>query len=223
MKVTFIGHSAIKLEGSKVVYVDPFLTGNPLTSMTLDQIECADYVAVTHDHDDHKGDGFEICKKSGAVLIGVHEISVEALNAGIKSEGMNIGGTLKFDKIDFHMVNALHSCGCGHQAGFVIEMDGVVVYHPGDTGLFGDMQIIGEFFDIDLAFLPIGDRYTMGIPSAVKAVEYLKPAKVVPMHYNTFPVIEADPEEFKNKVGNLAEVIILKPGETMDLPAPRKA
>lgn len=217
MKTTFIGHSAVKLEGDKVIYIDPFITGNPLASTTLKQVKTADYVVVTHDHDDHIGDAFAICKKTGAVLIGVHEITVDALTEGVKSEGMNIGGTLRLDGVDINMVNALHSCSCGHQAGVVIEIDGVVVYHPGDTGLFGDMKIIGEFFDIDLAFLPIGDRYTMGIPSAVKAVEYLKPKKVVPMHYNTFPIIKADPEEFKEMVGDLAEVIILNPGESIDL------
>ncbi|MGR3219016.1 MAG: metal-dependent hydrolase, partial [Candidatus Anammoxibacter sp.] len=201
MKVEFIGHSAIKLEASAVVYIDPFLTGNPLTTVSVDQIEKADYVIVTHDHDDHKGDAFEICKKTSAILIAVHEISVEAENRGIKTEGMNIGGTLRLNNIIINMVNAHHSSASGHQSGVVIEMDNKVVYHSGDTGLFGDMKIIGEFFDIDLAFLPIGDRYTMGIPSAVKAVEYLKPKKVVPMHYNTFPIIMADPNEFKEKVG----------------------
>ncbi len=217
MQVTFLGHSAVKLEGSSIVYIDPFLTGNPLSSLSIYDVNGADYVVVTHDHDDHRGDAFEICKKSGAVLVAVHEISVEALNAGIKSEGMNIGGALSFDNITINMVNALHSCGYGHQVGVVVEMDGVVIYHPGDTGLFGDMKIIGEFFDIDLAFLPIGDRYTMGIRAAVKAVEYLNPKKVVPVHYNTFPVIKADPEEFKRQVGDLAEVVILDPGKSIKL------
>ncbi|MGR3320210.1 MAG: metal-dependent hydrolase [Candidatus Anammoxibacter sp.] len=217
MKVKFIGHSAIKLEGSKVVYIDPFLTGNPLATVSVDQIDKADYVIVTHDHDDHKGDAFEICKKTDATLISVHEIAVEAEKIGVKVEGMNIGGTLRLDNIIINMVNAQHSSASGHQSGVVIEMDNNVIYHSGDTGLFGDMKIIGEFFDIDLAFLPIGDRYTMGIPSAVKAVEYLRPKKVIPMHYNTFPIITADPEKFKKMVGNLADVIIVNPGESIDL------
>ncbi len=215
MKATFIGHSAIKLEGAHIVYIDPFLTGNPLATTSVDQIDKADYVIVTHDHDDHKGDAFDICNKTGATLVGVHEVSVDAGKEGLKSEGMNIGGTLSLENINIHMVNAQHSTANGHQAGVVIEMDGATVYHPGDTGLFGDMKIIGEFFDIDLAFLPIGDRYTMGIRSAAKAVEYLKPKKVVPMHYNTFPIIMADPQEFKSKVGALAEVVILNPGESV--------
>lgn len=217
MKVTFIGHSAVKLDGSRIVYVDPFLTGNPVATVSVSQIDKADYVVVTHDHDDHKGDAFELCRSTGATLVAIHEIAVEAESAGIAVEGMNIGGTLRFEGIDINMVNAQHSCASGHQAGVVIEMDNRVVYHTGDTGLFGDMRIIGDFFNIDMAFLPIGDRYTMGIPSAVRAVEYLMPKRVVPIHYNTFPIIAADPEEFKQMVGDLSEVVIVKPGESVDI------
>ena len=217
MKVTFLGHSAVNLDGTKTIYIDPFLSDNPLAAISAEQIDKADYVIVTHDHDDHKGDAFGICKNTGAVLVSIHEIAVEAENAGIKAEGMNIGGTLKFDGLNINMVNAHHSSASGHQSGVVIEMDNKVIYHPGDTGLFGDMKIIGEFFNIDLAFLPIGDRYTMGIPSAVKAIEYLQPKKVIPMHYNTFPIIEADPQEFKNMAGDLSKVVIINPGESIDL------
>jgi len=217
MKVTFLGHSAVKLDGSSIIYIDPFLSGNPLATVSVDQIDKADYVFVTHDHDDHKGDAFAICKNTNATLVSIHETAVEAENMGIKAEGMNIGGTIRFNNLNINMVNAQHSSATGHQCGVVIEMDDFVIYHPGDTGLFGDMCLIGEFFAIDLAFLPIGDRYTMGIPSAVKAVEFLKPKRVIPMHYNTFPIIEADPEEFKNAVGNLSEVLIIKPGNTFNL------
>lgn len=220
MKATFIGHSAVKLEGSKTIYIDPFITDNPLAVISLGQINKADIVIVTHDHGDHLGNAYEICKKTGATLVSIHEIAVDASDAGIRAEGMNIGGTLRLKDVSINMVNADHSSAKGHPSGVVIEMDGTTVYHPGDTGLFGDMRIIGEFFKIDLAFIPIGDRYTMGIPSAVKAVEYLRPKKVVPVHYNTFPIIQADPEEFKRKIGDLAEVIILKPGEWIELLSP---
>ena len=217
LKTTFLGHSAVRIEGNKIIYIDPFISENPIAEISLDQINTADIVVVTHNHADHIGDAYEICKKTGAILIGIHEIAVEAENAGIQSEGMNIGGTINIEGVIINMVNANHSSLNGHPTGVVIEMEGVTIYHPGDTGLFGDMRIIGEFFDIDLAFLPIGDRYTMGTKSAVKAVEYLKPKKVVPMHYDTFPVIKADPNEFKKLVGNLAEVLILSPGKSMEL------
>jgi L-ascorbate metabolism protein UlaG (beta-lactamase superfamily) len=115
------------------------------------------------------------------------------------------------------MVQALHSAEKGDPAGVVIEMDGKTIYHAGDTGLTYDMKLIGEFFKPDLSFIPIGDRYTMGIPSAAKAVEFIQTKKVIPVHYNTFPIVSADPEEFKKIVGDKAEVIILNPGESYSL------
>ncbi len=217
IKVTFIGHSAVCIEGIKTIYIDPFLSENPFAKISPNQINTADIVVVTHNHADHIGDAYEICKKTGAVLVGIHEIAVDAENAGIQAEGMNIGGTINIEGIIVNMVNAEHSSLNGHATGIVIEIEGVIIYHPGDTGLFGDMRIIGEFFDIDLALLPIGDRYTMGIKSASKSVEYLKPKKVIPIHYNTFPVIQADPNEFKNLVANMAEVLILAPGEHIEI------
>jgi L-ascorbate metabolism protein UlaG (beta-lactamase superfamily) len=112
------------------------------------------------------------------------------------------------------MVQAWHSAEKGDPTGVVVELDGKSLYHAGDTGLTYDMKLIGEFFSPDLSFLPIGDRYTMGVPSATKAVEFIQTKKVIPIHYGTFPIVEADPEEFKSRVGDMAEVIILKPGET---------
>lgn len=216
-KITFLGHSAVCIEGEKTVYIDPFLSDNPIAEISPDQINTADIVIVTHNHADHIGDAYKICRKTSAVLVGIHEIAVEAENAGIQAEGMNIGGTINIEGININMVNANHSSLNSHPVGVVIETEGLTIYHSGDTGLFGDMNIIGEFFDIDLAFLPIGDRYTMGIKSAAKAVKFLRPKKVIPMHYNTFPIIQADPGEFKKLVGNLAEVLILSPGDSMEL------
>jgi L-ascorbate metabolism protein UlaG (beta-lactamase superfamily) len=216
-KITFLGHSAVLIEGVKTIYIDPFLTDNPVAVISPDQINSADIVIVTHNHADHIGDAYEICRRTGAILVGIHEIAVEAEDAGIQSEGMNIGGTINIEGVNINMVNANHSSLNGHPVGVVIETEGLTIYHSGDTGLFGDMSIIGEFFDIDLAFLPIGDRYTMGVKSAAKAVEFLRPKKVIPMHYNTFPIIQADPGEFKKLVGKLAEVLILRPGDSMEL------
>jgi L-ascorbate metabolism protein UlaG (beta-lactamase superfamily) len=214
MKVTWLGHSAIKIENSKTIYIDPFLSGNPSASITPDEIDKADIVIVTHYHGDHLGDAFKICKKTGATLVSIHEVAVEAEKEGIKAEGMNIGGTVEIDGVKVHMVIAWHSAEKGNATGVVIEIDGKKIYHAGDTGLTYDMKLIGEFFEPDLSFIPIGDRYTMGIPSAVKAVELIKSKMIIPIHYGTFPIIEANPEEFKHKVGDKAEVIILNPGET---------
>jgi L-ascorbate metabolism protein UlaG (beta-lactamase superfamily) len=211
MEITWLGHSGIKLKGSKTVYIDPFLTGNPAASTTPDEISEADIVIVTHHHGDHLGDAFTICKKTGATCV------VDAEAEGITAEGMNIGGSIEANGVKIHMVQALHSAEKGDPAGVVIEMDGMTIYHAGDTGLTYDMKLIGEFFKPDLSFIPIGDRYTMGIPSAAKAVEFIESKKVIPIHYNTFPIVSADPEEFKKRVGDKAEVIILNPGESYTL------
>lgn len=217
MDITLLGHAGVKIQGSKIIYIDPFLTGNPAASTTPDEITEADIVIVTHYHGDHMGDAFAICKKTGATCVGIHEISVDAEAEGITAEGMNIGGTIEVEGVKIHMVQALHSAEKGDPAGVVVEMDGKKIYHAGDTGLTLDMQLIGEFFKPDLSFIPIGDRYTMGVPSAAKAVEFIQTKKVIPVHYDTFPIVSADPEEFKRRVGDLAEVIILKPGESYSL------
>ena len=212
-----MGHSAIKIEASKTIYIDPFLTGNPAASMGLEEATDADLVIVTHDHGDHLGDAFPICKQTGATLVSQHEIAVKAQEEGITAEGMNIGGTIESHGVKIHMVQAVHTAECGDPTGVVVEVDGKNLYHSGDTGLTYDMKLVGEFFAPDLSFLPIGARYTMGINSAAKAVEFCQTKKVIPIHFNTFPLVSADPEEFKSKVGDLAEVIILKPGESYTL------
>jgi len=217
VKVTWLGHSAVKIEGSKTIYIDPFIKGNPACSCNLDDVKKADIVFVTHYHDDHVGDSFYICQKTGATLIAIHEIAVEADSLGIKVEGMNIGGTITIDGIKFNMVSAVHSAEKGSPTGVVIEIDGSSIYHSGDTCLTYDMKLIGEFFKPDLSFLPIGDRYTMGIASAARAVEFVQTRRVVPIHYNTFELLNADPQAFKERVGNMAEVIILNPGESYEL------
>lgn len=214
IEVTWLGHSAVKIQGSKTVYIDPFLTGNPAASTAPEKIKEADIVIVTHHHGDHLGDAFSIAKKTQATLVAIHEIAVEAQAEGITVEGMNIGGTVETKGVKIHMVQALHSAEKGNAAGVVVEMDGKRIYHAGDTGLTYDMKLIGEFFRPDLSFIPIGDRYTMGIPSATKAVEFIQTKKVIPVHYGTFPIVQANPEEFKKRVGSLSEVIILKPGQS---------
>ena len=217
MEITWLGHSGVKIQGSKTIYIDPFLTGNPAASTSPDKIDKADIVIVTHYHGDHMGDAFAICKKTGATLVGIHEIAVEAEAEGISSEGMNVGGTVETNEVKIHMVTALHSAEKGDPAGVVVEIDDKTIYHAGDTGLTYDMKLIGEFFKPELSFIPIGDRYTMGIPSATKAVEFIQSKVVIPIHYGTFPIVSADPEEFKKRVGDMAEVVILKPGESYTL------
>ncbi len=217
MEITWLGHSAVKIKGSKTLFIDPFFTGNPCCPISPQEVKEADIVIVTHHHSDHLGDAFVLAKKTGATLVGIHEIAVDAQAEGIAAEGMNIGGTIEVKGIKIHMVVAHHSAEKGNATGVVVEMDGKRLYHAGDTGLTYDMKLVGEFFQPDLSFIPIGDRYTMGIPSAVRAVEFSQTKRVIPVHYDTFPIVQAEPQEFKRRVGAAAEVIVLKPGETFAL------
>jgi L-ascorbate metabolism protein UlaG (beta-lactamase superfamily) len=218
MKVTWIGHSALKLEGSKIVYIDPFITGNPTASTNLDNVSEADVVVITHDHADHLGDGFAICKKTGATLVSIFEIAEAAAQEGVKAEGMNIGGTITVDGVSVSLVPAFHTAGLGGTpTGAVVALDGKKVYHAGDTGLTMEMILIGEMYTPDVAFLPIDGRFNMDTRLAAKAVEMLKVPKVVPFHYDTFPMIQASPLDFKERVGDMSEVIIIKPGEFIEL------
>lgn len=218
MKITWIGHSALKLQGSKTVFIDPFLSGNPVASMSVNNVSQADVVVVTHDHGDHLGDAHAICKKTGATLVSIFEIADAASQKGLKAEAMNVGGTITVNGVTVSLVPAFHTGGLGGTAtGTVVEMDGKKVYHAGDTGLTMEMQLIGEMYRPDIGFLPIDGRFNMTPRLAAKAVELLKIPQVVPFHYNTFPLVNSSPEEFKRLVGDKSKVIILKPGETIEL------
>lgn len=218
MEIIWIGHSALILKGSKTVMIDPFLTGNPSASIPVESISECDMVVVTHDHGDHLGDAFEICEKTGAVFVSLYEIALEAENRGLSAEQMNVGGTIENSGIKVSMVPAFHTAGLGGTAvGVVVELDGKKIYHAGDTGVTVEMQLIGELYKPDIAFLPIDGRFNMTPRLAAKAVELLNVPKVVPIHFNTFPAIKSSPEEFKTFVGDMSEVIILDPGDKIEL------
>ena len=219
----FLGQSCITIQdGDHKIIIDPFLTGNPLAGAKQEDIECS-HVLWTHGHGDHFGDTIEIAKRNDATVIATYELASFCGSKGLKSHQMHIGGAHDFDFGRVKLTIAHHGGGFGENAeiytgppvGFLITMGGKTVYNAGDTGLFYDMKLIGEMNQIDLAFLPIGDNFTMGIDDAVKAVEFLKPKKVVPVHYNTFPLIEQDPQEFAGKV-NTAEVVVMNPGDSIE-------
>jgi L-ascorbate metabolism protein UlaG (beta-lactamase superfamily) len=212
MIIHFYGHAAFLVAGSRRILIDPFLSANPLCPLTEETLPPADAIVVTHDHPDHLGDAFAICREHGATVYSLHEIAVMAGQLGIKAEGMNIGGKIAADGFTIHLVPAFHTSPSGGVCGAVIEMDGRTVYHAGDTGLFGDMRLIGELFRPDVMLVPIGDRYTMGPEMAARAVELVRPKRVVPMHYNTWPVIASNPEIFRSLAGAYAPVSILDPG-----------
>jgi len=218
-RIRWLGHSGFEIElANKTLLIDPWLTGNPLAAVTASDIKKADIVCVTHDHGDHLGDSVEICKRTGATFVAIYELSVYAEEQGVKNVvGINIGGTVKVKGIRITMVQAFHSSTRGAPTGFVIKAEEKTLYHAGDTGLFGDMNLIGEIHRPDVVLIPIGDYYTMGPREAAEAVKLIKPAVVVPMHYQTFPVLESSAENFtklvKEKVPKV-KVVELKPGDT---------
>ena len=222
-KATFLGHACVTLtEGKHRLIIDPFLSGNPSAAARADKIE-ADFVLLSHGHGDHVGDALAIAKRNRATVIANYELAMLCAKDGVNVSPMHIGGAHDFPFGRVKLTIAQHGGGYGEDAsrytgppvGFLVTLGGRVVYHSGDTGLFCDMKLIGEMNAIDLAFLPIGDNFTMGIDDAVKAVEFLRPKKVVPMHYGTFDVIKTDPNEFARKVKG-SQVVVLKPGESVE-------
>lgn len=219
----FLGHSCVTVENGKhKIIIDPFLSGNDKAAAKPTDIK-VQYVLLTHGHGDHVGDAVQIAKANDATIVANFELANYCSRQGCTVHPMHIGGSHAFAFGRVKLTIAHHGGGAGEHAdiytgppvGFLIEMDGKTMYHPGDTGLFLDMKLIGEMNKIDLAWLPIGDNFTMGIDDAAKAVEFLKPAQVVPFHYDTFDVIAADPTQFASKVKG-SKVTVLKPGESID-------
>lgn len=223
MKITFLGHAAFLIEDKKNIIIDPFITGNPAypNNFTLPQI---DYILVTHGHGDHIGDTVEISEKYGATVISNFEICNYLQSKGVKKiHPMHIGGSKEFDFGKLKMTPALHGSGIiengkiiygGNSGGFLISAE-KSVYHAGDTGLTKDMELIKG---VDVALLPIGGNFVMDVNDAVIATEMIKPKIVIPMHYNTWDVINADEEKFKMLVEKLGiKCVILKPGESVEV------
>jgi len=222
-QIRFLGHAAVlisdKPHGASVV-IDPFLSGNPQAQAKPNDLN-VNYVLVTHAHGDHLGDAYDIANRNKALFISTNEIAQEASAKGLQARPMHIGGTAKLDFGWVKLVQAVHGSGIagGLAAGFLLSFYGHIIYHAGDTALFGDMKMIGEMAPIEVAMLPIGGNYTMDQNDAVKAVELLHPATVVPIHYNTWPPIAADPQRFKKDVESSTQsrVVILAPGESLEL------
>ncbi|RAP47571.1 MAG: metal-dependent hydrolase [Methanosphaera sp. rholeuAM6] len=229
MKIEYLGHSAFQItteEGMKVL-IDPFISGNPVCTKEVETLN-PDIILVTHGHVDHFGDTLEIANNSGATVIATHEIATFIQKQGLNAIGMNIGGTVSVnDLISVTMTDARHSSGMdfledmeegGVATGFVITLEnGKKIYHAGDTGLFGDMKmVIGDIYQPDIALLPIGDKFTMGIEDAAVATAWLQSRIVIPMHYNTFEAIEQDANLFAQYVEDASLgtfTVILQPGE----------
>jgi L-ascorbate metabolism protein UlaG (beta-lactamase superfamily) len=225
VKATFHGHACFLLErDGKRVIIDPFLTGNPAADIGPDKLPHLDGILLSHGHGDHLGDAVALSKRHKATIVATYELAQFCTDQGATSHAMHIGGGHDFPFGRVKLVPAFHggrvegdSSGkyTTNPAGIVVTMAGKTVYHTGDTGLTVEMQLLAG--RIDLMLVPIGDNYTMGVEDAARAVEFVKPRSVIPMHYNTWDLIKADPLEFTRLVGKQAAVIILSPGESHTL------
>ena len=225
MKLKYFAHSSFQIttnDGKKII-IDPFFDDNPKSTVKSKDVD-ADFIVLTHAHGDHIGDAFKIAERCKPLFICVNELAEYVKSKGFEAHNMHIGGSygFEFGRVKFtiahHGSQTPEGGYAGEPAGVILTIDGINIYHTGDTGLFLDMKLIGELNEIDYMMLPIGDNFTMGITDAVKAVEFVNPKKCIPMHYNTFPVIEADPNEFKQKVEAIGkECLVMEYGQEIEI------
>lgn len=228
-RVRFLGHAAFQIitSGGKKILIDPWITGNPACPVKREDLKAPDLVLVTHDHADHIGEDIPfLVEGSEAIILTQPEVLGKLKEAGIPESnfifgsGMNIGGTVEVAGIEVTMVQASHSSEVGSPCGFIITTeDGKRIYHAGDTGIFAEMKLFGEIYPLDLALLPIGSVFVMDPMQAAWAVELLKPKKVVPMHYKTFPILVQNADEFVRLAKERApdvEVHVLEPGQAIE-------
>lgn len=229
LSINFHGHACFSLSNNDYsIIIDPWFTGNPLANpKSAEKIKC-NAVLVSHGHFDHLGDAIEISKQSNAPIIGVAELCKYCASQGAETFAMHIGGSRQFDFAWVKLTPAWHGSSVvtqdgivytGNPCGFLVKMGGVLVYHAGDTGLFGDMELIARRHPIDVALLPVGDNFVMGPEDALTAVELLKPKVIIPMHFNTFEVIQQDATHFAKKIEEkgLAKAVVLEPGQKYSL------
>ncbi len=226
LAITWLGHSSFRLRtpGGKEILFDPWYTGNPAFPAHA-RPKAADLILISHGHSDHITDAQAMAKETNATVVAIFEITAWLGGKGVKNvEPMNKGGTVSVKGLTITMTDARHSSSIddsgvvylGEPAGFIVKLEnGQTIYFAGDTSLFGDMKMIGELYKPDIAFLPIGDRFTMGPDTAAIAAQWLGVKQVVPMHYGTFPLLTGTPEQLERHLaGKGIEVLTLKPGET---------
>lgn len=225
MKLRYFSHSSFQIttNDGQVLLIDPFIDDNPTCPVKSAELT-ADFIILTHAHGDHVGDAFTIAKRTDPLFICVNELANYCADKGFRAHNMHIGGahTFAFGKLKFtiahHGSMTPDNTYAGEPAGVILTIDGKSLYHTGDTGLFYDMKLIGEMTPLDYMLLPIGDNFTMGILDAVKAVELANPKTAIPMHYNTFPVIKADPLEFKKEVESIGKkAMVMEFGQEIEL------
>lgn len=226
MKVSYHGHSVVKVvTGDHTILFDPFISGNGACDLDADTVK-ADVILLTHAHNDHVGDTLEIAKRNNSLVVAPNELANYLAAQGLNAHPMHIGGAHDFDFGRVKFTQAFHGSSYteedgtviygGMPGGILLTAEGKTIYHVGDTALFTDLKMYGEMNDIEVAFVPIGDNFTMGPKDALIAADWIKAKVVVPVHYNTFPVIEQNPEDFaakvKTGVGKVMEI-----GEEMEV------
>ncbi len=225
--IVYLGHSGIMIKTDAVrLMIDPFLDGNPQAAMSPATLD-VDVICVTHGHSDHIGDTIPIAKRTGALVIAPFELALYLEKKGCRVHPMHIGGRKEFGWGKVKLTSALHGSAVieesgqviytGNPCGYIVTVEGKNLYHAGDTGLSYEMELLGRIHRLDVAFLPIGDNFTMGPADAAEAVRMLNPRIVVPIHYNTWEVIEQNPQSFVNQVMGNTRVEILAPGGKMTL------
>ena len=229
IKLTWLGHATFLIEtpSGRKVLVDPWVMNNPMTPANRKQLDKIDVMLCTHGHGDHIGDAVELVKQHNPKAVGVYELCVWLNKKGAQQIlPMNKGGSQQVGDIMVTMVHADHSCGIeddgqiiygGEPCGYVIEIEGgLKLYHAGDTNVFGDMQIIRELYAPELVLLPIGDLFTMSPREAAYACKLLKPKFIIPMHFDTFPVLTGRPNQLEKLIeGSGARVLAMQRGETL--------
>jgi L-ascorbate metabolism protein UlaG (beta-lactamase superfamily) len=228
LSITWLGHATfiITTPGGKQIVTDPWLEGNPMCPPDRKRIDKADVILLSHGHSDHSGSIAQVSRSTNAPIVAIHELSLWLQRKGLHNvQGMGIGGTVSVAGLEVTMTPAVHSSSVvedesivylGNPAGFVVRMENSQsFYFAGDTALFGDMRLIAEMHAPEIAFLPIGDHYTMGPDAAARAARLLGVRQVVPMHYGTFPLLTGTPDRLKQLVEPYGiDVLVLKPGET---------
>jgi L-ascorbate metabolism protein UlaG (beta-lactamase superfamily) len=222
-RLKWLGHSSWQLTTSRgtVFLIDPWLTQNPVAPMGIEDLPPASHILITHDHVDHSGDAVAIAKHTGGVIVAQPETVARMKGEGAeKIYGMNVGGGAELDGVTVTMVDAYHSSQTGTPAGYILQLeDGKVLYHAGDTCLHANMATWGDLFDIDVALLPIGSRYTMDGRQAARALKLLKAKIALPMHYKTFSALAPNADLFVAEAKQHAPATVIKviePGQEVE-------